>query len=277
MTVKFTMLFNYASNTSVPSATPKRTAGWSESWYHDTNDIGFALDLARNGNFTFGPLLPTRASNLAAGCSIVGQRVQVINPRGPSQTFAFGYPGSAADPQDIPQVALLTKVPSIGSPNVRLNVLRGLRDGVVVEGEFKPSTADLVSLANYFDALGAWRFRGRDLTLPAYPIVFITSGGGVQLTVPHALAAGDMIRVMHTMQSGGSQFGGVFKVEAVGPSSSQLSIMNWTGGATTGGTIRKEAIGYPLVDSNNVSISRIITRRVGRPFVGYRGRRSARR
>jgi hypothetical protein len=279
MAVKLTMLFTAASNVSNPTATPRRIGGWSESWYQPGNDIPAAIALAQKG--TAGGvanrvgIFAARAALLGLGASLVGFRVQTVDPVGPSQSGILNFPGEASVKQDIPQMALLFKIGS-DRANFRRLIIRGIPDMYVVEGEFVNSGTNPLQITQFLSSLNDWYFRGRDLSQVAPRILTIAADGTVQTETPHASQPLDMVRVLRTKNSNDDLVGGRFQVNTIGPGSNTLKLTGWTGGTTTGGTIRKDAIVYPRCVITLNEDKRIVTRRVGRAPNQYRGRQSNR-
>ncbi len=280
MRFKFTMLFQLATNISDPTATARRLGGWSESWYFEGPSAqslyAAAFGTALGGGATQLGLCGVRSLLLPFGGAIVGQRIQQLEPLGPSQSLSANFPGSAAA-ADVPQMALLCTIPGLTVSNTRRAILRGMPDIRVVEGEYSPSQAYAAFLAAFFEQLGNWRFRGLDLSQPSIPIINISAAGVVQLGgLSAGFAVNDKVKILRAVDGVNEPVGGIFMVGAI-PSATQITLIAWTAGACTGGSCRKHAVIYPLVDSANCKVGRIITRRVGRPFTQYRGRRSRRR
>lgn len=281
MPVKCTMLFQLATNLDFPSLPSRRLAGWSESWYFPGSSIPSAIQFT-NGIGPFGPialqgLCPARAALLPPGAAIVGQRFQVVSPTGPSQTLGQIFPGSEGEAADIPQQALLITVPSTNANNIRRSTLRGIPDARVVEGEFQNTPSFNGALNTFFNTLGNFLFRGRDLSQSTVNIVSISPLGVVTCEANIPFLVNDMVRVLRTRTADGDLVGGRFQVASVGPGSNVFTLLAWTPPeATTGGRVRKDAIVYVAIDSTRIAVNRCVTRRVGRPFTQYRGRRSRR-
>src|SRR5262245_22184659 len=280
MLFKFTMLFQHTTATTLTNAVPNRLGGFSESWYFQGNsaqDLYAAAGLtAPAPGATLPDLMSARAGFLPNSSFIVGARVQQLDPLGPSQPFAKQFPGQFALDQDIPQMALLCTVPGLNVKNIRRTILRALPDGDVLQGEWVPRSVTRQAVLRFFSALGAWRFRGLDLAAVNVPIITILTDGTVTLGGASAgFAINDKVKVLRTRDATDDVIGGIFTVTAI-PGATSLKIANWTAGACTGGSIRKHAFVYPLVDVANSSIGRVVTKRVGRPFTAYRGRRSRR-
>ncbi len=281
MRFKFTMLMQLATNVSDPNATARRLGGWSESWYANVASVQDLYNLAFQGQaagFAFlGALVPTRAGMLPNGAAIVGQRVQQIDPVGPSQSLSRLFPGTAGIAADIPQMALLTTTPGFGVKNIRRTILRGVPDARVIEGEYVPAGDFTRNLNQFFGVLGNWQFRGVDLSQPTIQIITIAADGTIQLAgLSAGFAVNDTVKVLRSVDQFNTTVAGKFVIQAI-PSATSIQVRNWTAGVCTGGSVRKHAIIYAQVDSANCAVGRIVTKRVGRPFTQFRGRRSKRR
>lgn len=281
MPVKCTALFQLATNVDFPNNAARRIAGWSESWYYPGNSIPNAITIFAGQNLVLGLSIPGwclyRAALLPGGASIIGQRYQVVNPTGPSQTVGAVFPGSEGEPADIPQQALLIYCPALGSNNVRRSTLRGIPDARVIEGEYTPSQAFSTAVTSFFAFLSNFQFRARDLSQPTFTILNITTLGVVTTEAPNTITAGQMVRVLRTRTADGDLVGGRFQVSGTGPGNTVFTLNGWTPAeATTGGRVRVDAIAFPFINGGACVLGRTVTRRVGRPFTVYRGRRSKR-
>jgi hypothetical protein len=279
MAIKFTMLIQDATAISSPNAPVHRIGGFSESWYFPGTNIQAALTAAFQGapNVAGPGLCIARAGLLPVGSGIIGQRVQVVDPPGLSQSLSMNFPGSSGNPTNAPQVSLLCKVPGLGVRNIRRVVLRALPQINVAEGEYSPTYGFQNALLLYASQLQSWLFRGRDLAQPTNNVLTISTVGIVTTQLGVTYAPLDMVRISKSRDSGSNLRGGLFQIASVGPGPNVFTLLNWPYGSTTGGSVRKNAIVYPMVDSANFTVGRVITRRVGRPFVAFRGRRSRKR
>jgi hypothetical protein len=281
MAVKCTALFQLATNVDFPNNPTRRLAGWSESWYFAGSSIQNAQSLFQGINLVGGIGIPgwcsLRAAMLPGGAAIVGQRYQVVNPTGPSQVTGQLFPGSSGATADIPQQAILIYVPALGANNIRRSTLRGIPDPIIVEGETAFTPAFTTALSSFFSFLQNFQFRARDLSQPTFTILNITAAGVVTCETPHTLQVGQMVRILRTRTADGDLIGGRFQVSAIGPGNTVFTLLNWTPAeATTGGKVRVDAIVFVPVNPAGCVAGRAVTRRVGRPFTQYRGRRSRR-
>lgn len=288
-TWKATMFLQHASNVSSPNAAAHRTGGWSESWYSGAASlqallanlgIGAAPPTQIGGAVlpTIG-LLPARAALLPLGSTIVGARVQQIVPLAGAQSLSALFPGNPNWEADVPQMALLCRMPGLNVANIRRFTLRALPDQFVTEGEFTFGTIFATAVQNFFQSLANFQFRGRDLSQPTVKIVNITSGATFIVTCETAFAptVNSFVRILKTRDSTGNLRGGRFQVLTVGPGNNVFTIGLWPFGNTTGGSARVDGIVFPTCDAQNAATGRVVTRRVGRPFVQYRGRRARKR
>lgn len=276
---KLTTLFQHLSGASTPNLPIHRTGGWSESLYNTGNA---AIDIINNASGINTPQLanlwPCRAQLLPLGSAIVGYRIQAVSPPGPAQSGVMNLPGTAANLADIPQMALLLKCPAVGTNNIRRVKLKGIPDSMIVEGEYQPSAAYNTLMNNFITSLTGWQFRARDLSQAS--IRLVSCSGPEPFTffseVPPTFVVNDFVRIMRMLDLSKNLRGGRFQVLSVGPGNT-FTVRGWPYGNCTFGSARKDAVIYPVIATSQTSVSRVVTARVGRPFVGYRGRRSKRR
>lgn len=285
-TYKLSTLFSLTTAISNPGNPLHRSAGWSETIYGNFASVQALLaEAARQGPaqgnfgsaFTPGGLWLSRASLLPKGGVIIGYRIQQVDVPGPSQTGALSYAGDFAQETDQPQNALLIRSPGIGVNNIRRFTLRCIPDNQMSEGEYQPQSNYAGLMANYISQLGNWAFRAKVFPAAKVKIINITAAGVATLEAVPTFVPNQMIKVTKSRDSGGNLRSGRYIISTVGPATT-VTLIAWQWGATTGGTMSGDAvIQYPAIDPVNTQISRAVVRKVGRPFVGYRGRRSKRR
>lgn len=260
---KCTAMFQLTT-TSSESSFGARTAGWSESYYTDTTNPV----IVRND---FELLCGRRAALLPESGAIVGQRYNQVGPVGPSHTSGVILPGVKQSNCDIPQMAALCRAFASNTNNVRNLILRGVPDARVVDGEFQPSQQWIAAFGSFTSTLAnkGYKFRGRDLSQTLFPIMQISNAGVMQLEVNGNYVVGDYVRVLRTVNRNDRKIGGRFRISIV-TDPTHYVLQNWTGGDTVRGQVRKDAIVNPSFGT--VSLQRIITRKVGRPFGQYVGR-----
>lgn len=279
MIVKVSILMQATTALSRPNFPLHRVGGWSESYYYDGpggSDL-FARVTGQGLRRGSTSLCAARARLLAGGAAIVGQRYQFVNPVGRTQTGAEAFPGFAGVLNDIPQMALLCKIATVNGLKQRLLILRGIPDAVVVEGEYSPAPIYEQALDMFFRVLAAFSMKQNTAGGPVL-INNIDVNGLVTLRNPRSttLEVGMIIIVTESQPAAGRPVSGPFVVESLGPGNNQFKLTGWPYGVSTGGTAARRLYAYPTFDYNSASVSRIISRKVGRPFVGYVGRHSSR-
>jgi len=265
-----TMVFSLSTNISNATSPDRRIGGWTESVYD--NLVSFDATAITN----FLKLCQLRAALLPTGARIKGQRYELIDPPGQATTRSVNFPGPAGVPCDVPQMALLVSCPGKNVINVRNYEIRGIPDGQVVEGEYAKVAPFPTKLRAFLNFLSNFNFRGLDLSQTAYPLVKIAADGTYTTTIPNTLAAGQMVKVLRTLDSTGKKRGGVFQVTGLeGPP--RLALLDWPYGATTKGKIRVNGIVYPEFNGPLATPNQVVVRKVGKVSGQYRGRRSAKR
>jgi len=262
MLTKCTMLFSLATNTDGGSQ-GNRVAGWSESWY------SFETDFTRLKS-DFRSFCWARAGLLSNGGAIVGQRFTQIDPKARAISLADRYPGNAGA-CDVPQMALFTVLPSQGQPNGKRLTLRGIPDGYVDEGEFRPPPTWAGRWLAFRSAANIWRFKAKNLTNPKVDIVSVDLVGNFTLADDFTYAKGQYVDVSRLKVSGGTLEGTFNVIENNGPRTGKLA--NYANTSLgVGGTIQLNEVTYPLVDGSAEPGLTVVVRKVGRPFGQYRGR-----
>lgn len=267
---KYTMIFNYLSGSGNPGDLNLK-GGFSESVYRPT-----ATDADLNA---FKALARIRARMLPLRAYISGLRRQRVDPSGPGNTVSVNYPGGAGGgnwASDIPQMALLLRVNGVDVTNVRSMRLRAIPDDMVTLGEFKPEPLFRTFLLAYLTALGGWRFRGSDLTQPEIALTSIAADGTYTAAADITPTVNGYVKIKNTVSDDGFDYNGRYKVRSV-TSNRVGRLFKWNGGDVLQGTISLVVPVYPVIAGNADSISRMVAAKVGRPSLGYRGRRSRRR
>lgn len=277
MPIKMTQFLQIVTNSNGAFGPLQRIGGWSEGWYYPGLSIQGAIDAYTTEINGLPALGAARGALLPQGGTIVGQRFQQVNPTGPSQSTAFRFSGEFAQLSDQPQAALLLRVKALNANNVRLHIIRGIPDGQINAGEYFPTAGYTTALNRYISSLGNWLFRGRDLSIQPTTIFTVSSAGLVTTEAPHGLVVNDLVLIQKTLDEDGLFVSGRFMVSTVGPGTNAFTVTNWTAGVTTGGRVRKDGVVFPSVNPGQVTVSRSVVKKVGRPFVQYRGRASRRR
>ncbi len=267
---KLTMVFNYLSG-QTGGGDLNLKGGWTESIYWNQ----FVDATLRS----FKTLCQFRANMLPVNSYISGIRVQQVDPTGSSQTFAVNYPGGGGalvSTADIPQMALLVRARGQGVPNVRSMRLSAIPDTNVQRGEYKPAFAYDAIVQAFLSNLAGWRFRATDITQPQILLLSVAADGTYTSAADIVAPVGSWITIRDSLDSQQQRWGGRFRVKVA--TSLRAGILDrWPGATTLGGTIRLSPYIYPVIVVTPDDISRIVVRKVGRPSLGYRGRRSRRR
>jgi len=274
MPQRVTFLFQITTTPQNRSDAAPHTGGWSESWWSNT-----PVDLG--GSFVQG-LAQGRARLLPAQGSIVGVRSAIYTLSGNkllpggSSTGKLQYPGSASRPTDLPQVALEMTGSTAGQPNASRFTLRGMPDEIMVGGEYQPDSAFRGAVTAFCNRLvtAGWSFVGRDLSKPSANILSI-AGGVMTLDASIGAAAGDYVRMRRVYDDDVNPVKGAYRVTLVAGAGTVLTLANMDATVSVAnGSARVDEI--KLFAFSEVSPSRAVVRKVGRPFAGYRGRQSKR-
>jgi hypothetical protein len=291
MAIKVVILFQQVTNivpvgVSPPAGAPNigytprsHIAGWTESVIWPSDDVAGLLTALRTGvNQQLG-LLAARAAFLPQGADIVGVRLYQ-GGAGRGQSYAFGFPGATGNPEDIPQMALLMK----GGPQTvavtRRWTVRGFPDNLISLGEFLPTSLYANAIQAYFGALGNFGFYAFDPTVAKFNVLNVTTAGVVTINGAFPPFANNAVVTLNqTVDSGGVRRSYTGAVSALDPTNNKLTLANpaWPWGTTTGGKIAAKVKAVFLFSPQNCAVVRAVTRRVGRPFEQYRGRRSKKR
>jgi hypothetical protein len=274
MPYRYDMLFQLTTAPTQATKAIAHTAGWSESHWRQTLLAQDSPALTR--------LLRSRASCLPKQGAMIGLRIGNFTIAGnrllPGQTSIrkFLKPGPATFNCDVPQMALELGGATSGLNSSKFSV-RGMPDNQVVNGEYAPQDAWDQYLQEYMNALTAdgWQMIGRVLSNPTYAINGISTTGVCTLKVLVPFVNGTQIRLLRVRDENGFPISGVFNASQVAGSTFVLD--NWVQGTVVKGTgsVRVDAI--DLFTFTDMEVSRVVTRKVGRPFEQYRGKRSKRR
>jgi hypothetical protein len=291
MAIKVVMLIQLTTDTPVssgnaPAAAPSigyaprvHLAGWSESLWWDSNDVTSLIRALKTGYGRLPPLGPSRAALLGNSAQVIGARLYA-GGAGKGQSIAFSFPGNASSNVNQPQSAILVVAAPTASAVSRRFTLRGVPGSQESAGEFNPSVAYAKAVSDYFQALGNFSFLANDYTVTQFKILNVSLTGVVTINGAFpTFAINDIVTVKNTLDSGQVRRNYTGQVTALDPTHNMLTLSNptWPWGATTGGMIWKPSKVLYLINPANCSVTRIVTRKVGRPFEQYRGRRSKRR
>jgi hypothetical protein len=273
MPVRYSLLFSYASTPNVGTPAATRTGGWSESyWLADDAPNPTAVAALRSA----------RRLLLPSSCVIDGYRQQlftlvngVYSPGGAS-TVLGALVGNQSYTADVPQMALQLNASSNIYTNTRKFSIRGIPDVCVAGGEANFSAGYKGLLTSFFNAISSnvFGYPGRDLTQPVQGIAGV-AGNVLTLDGAAAFGVNDWAELIKCRTLEGVPVTGKFKVTAVaGATVTLLDFPNISGLVPTSKITRLVQRFNPM---QTIDYSRIVVRKIGRPFVQYRGRRSKRR
>lgn len=278
-TYKATMLLEIATNRS-GAATPSvsRVAGWSESWYIEdvTSDEAQAYLLGPSPPGGVG-LCQARAGLLPSSGRIVGSRLQLTGTKAPSSTYGRTFPGTSGKSTDTPFMALLCATLAVGGVKARRFTLRGIPDVVVTDGEYAPDGTFATALNLFFNQLGNFSFKGQDTAAPSFPINTIDGTGLLTTNAANTIAVNDMVKVTGALDATNVRRSGTYKVTNVMPLTFGVQLQGWPFGLCSGGNVQLASVAFSRVNRATCEPLRVSSRKVGRPFTGYRGRRSKRK
>lgn len=259
--LKCTFLYNQTS----PAG---RAAGWSETWYLD--------DTVPNAFTSCDSLAKKRVAMLTGKAAVTNVRIQVLGSK--AQIFSLLYPGAYGPDNDIPQMALECSIGNPAVPNVKRFQLRGLPDGIALNGDYQPTGAFTAGLNQWVAQLqgGRFRFKCKDASVPPVQVVAVDANGTFHLSGPMVFAVGNYIQFIRMKNTAGGNVSGTYYVSVKTDAQTGV-ILGWGGTVVNlSGTARLAASSFPIVDRTTFSADRLTTRKVGRPFFLYRGRVSRR-
>lgn len=277
MPTRITFLFDQTTEPTDRVRASPHSGGWSESWW-----TSIAGGFTKSTNDL---LMSKRALLLPEAASIIGLRVSDYNlvgntlvPAG-SSTQSNRFPGVIGEPCDLPQVALELSGRAAGFPNGNHLALRGIPDGVMVNGEYQPDGTFRASMAEYLRVvlINGIGFVGRDLAQPRHAVISI--GGGLVRVGPGAGFNEDDYVIFNSVRDdAGKTVKGRYLVTApVAPPGNSYAVQGLQGRTVSvaNGTVRKDIAKF--FQYGSLVVSRAVVRKVGRPFESYRGRQSRRR
>lgn len=268
---KCTMFIKLTTNLQEPNAAEHRTGGWSESFYTPDCTVAEAKDKLLDS----AGLCTRRADLLPQGAVIYGQRWTDMQT-GASFSQNIQFPGSSSLTNDVPQLSLRYNMTALNGLNKRQITLRGVPDSLIVGGEYQPTTRyqNAITAFNYCLYL-RFVFRGKDKAQASKQIVDVTADGLVTLAVVAGYNVGDLIKIDTRRTADNKKVSGLGFVKTTGPAATQFTIQNWTFGACSNGSAKRDEIAYFQIDNTAWGTPLACVRKVGRPTDQYRGRVSA--
>jgi hypothetical protein len=274
MPTRMQLLFDVTTDPTNKTAASSHSGGWSEGFWFST-PLSNAPTLA-------GLLGALRSVLLGQEITIVGWRVENFTfsgnrliPGGAS-SGVLNLPGAAL-PIASPQICLSCNGQASGVPNNNRFTLRGIPNAVVANGEYQPLPSYSTALTNYFAALtvGSIGFVGRNKAGSNARVMSVTAGGVVTLNSAIGGVPGtDFLRLNRVYADNGLPIKGSYLITNIaGGTQYTLAGLIPPGPRTTpSGTARVDSIQF--FSYGSIVPGRLGVKKIGRPFQGYRGRRS---
>jgi hypothetical protein len=279
MPVRTTLLFAVTTDPGDRASASPHSGGWSESFYIPGNTF--------QGQQFFSNWATARAQLLAGECSIIGYRQQLVTISknrllpGGSAAGTLNVPGVFGSDLNAPQDSLMVNFTLAGQPQQVRHKLPGIPDSQVSNGEYQPAAVFKGNVTKYMNLIISDVFAGiaRDLTQPDARVKSLAAGVLTTMTATGA-AAGDFIRLRRVKDDNGNPVEGTFLVQQVvnnADTTVSYTLVAAPNQTVTkpNGTARHDLL--VLANITNGVPNRLVIRKVGRPFVQYRGRRSKRR
>lgn len=280
MATKIVILFSQTttrpeSQPAVNFAGKQRTGGWSESFY-GPDSIESVITLLKGpaapGQF---PVLQARANLLGNSASIVGVRLYQ-GGAGKGQLLNLAYNGNNGA-SDQPGLSVLFSATSNTTGQSRRWLTCGWADSDCEGGEWTPDPDTVNRVQQYFAAIGGagWLAQTNNSQVNIFSIA---ANGAVTTLAPVAFAVGNVVTIKNTtLTATGQRVGGKYVVSAIGPLNTNFTIAGWPTFASTGGTAGIVGAAFQAFSGCTLSAVRTTFRKIGRPFDGYRGKKSRRR
>jgi len=272
MPTKCSLLFDVTTSPKNRTVSSAHSGGWSESHWDSSSSVPLAAITA---------LAQRRAQILSPLASVIGYRTEVFTissnkllPGGTS-SGRFQYPGTGGSGLNVPQDALQISLPAVAATNVSRSSLRGMADDVIDQGEYTPTVAFANAMQAFLNELfnSNWGFIGRVKSNPVARVQKITDLGVVTLSANIGGAANtDYLRLNRVYDNQGFPVKGSFLITNI--AGNVYTLAGYTGQVVDApsGTARIDAVNW--FGYGHGSVSRAVSRKVGRPFEQYRGRRS---
>lgn len=281
MAIKVVMIFEAVTGGGPLTGQRQRIAGWTESLWWPSDDAAALRNAMEVGIPGTQCMLQSRAFLLPPSASIQGYRFHVVGSNGRAQLRQVVYPGAyAGTTQDLPTVSALCTGFNSTSGKIRRWTIRGLPDEICVNGELVPWFMSTPEWTRYADAMAVFAFRVSALTTLTGQNVFVTDAGVVTLTGASPFANGTQVQLRGARGPANQPISYDGVIVGVGPANTQFTVNNWAnqiGVQAVGGTFTAKVDGYVTFDAGTIEAVKAVSRKVGRPFDLFRGRRSVAR
>lgn len=290
MPVKLTLLISVTTDPTNRAAAAAHSGGWSESFYWQQNTF------LQQGDFQLWA--NARATLLAAECSVTGYRQQNFTIQGNRLLPGGGATGVVLAPGTMganvgpPQSSLMVSFTITGQPQSVRHKLAGLPESMISNGEYQPTPAFAANVTKYISFVtgntqnSPFKAAGitRDLTQPSCQVSSIVPGADNTAVIttlsPTGTAVGGFIRLHRVKDTAGDPVIGVWPVTVVTPGAGTMVAYTVTGYLTAQAVTKPNGLARnDLLVVNSLAggtPNRLVVRKIGRPFVQYRGRRSKR-
>lgn len=274
--IRQTLLMALTTDPQNRAVAAPHSGGWSESFY-----------IAGTTPLPLTPLLVlanARAALLATECTIVGYRSQLVTIAGnrllPGGTGggSLNVPGGTGNSIGAVQSALMVNLQLNGQPTTVRHRLAGMPDNNVVFGEYGGNNPYPGGLTKWFTVLQTYGAGGivRDITGNPEARVVSLAGGILTTQSTTGAAVNDFIILRRVRDENGLPVIGSYMVTAIANvgGTFQYTLQNPPAQTVVkpNGTCRKDALTFAAYAS--YTVGRVVSRKIGRPFQQYRGRRS---
>lgn len=278
MAIKVVMIFEAVTGGGPATGQRQRIAGWTESLWWPSDDVAAMRTAMETSIPGTQCMLQSRAFLLPPSASIQGYRFHVVGSSGRAQLRQVVFPGAyAGTTQDLPTVAALCTGFNSSLGKTRRWTIRGLPDEICVNGELVPWLAATPEWTRYRDAMAVFAFRVAEATSLTATNVIVDATGLANLAGASPFAIGQFVQLRGARGPSNNAISYNGTIVGVGPANTQITLNNWAnqiGTTAAGGTFTAKIDGYATFDAGTIELVKAVTRKVGRPFDLFRGRRS---
>lgn len=271
---RVSLLFSVTTQAANAGVAVPHSGGWSESHWVNTPANVTLADIEA--------LAQPRANLLSSLASITGYRIQTFTlvgnkmiPEG-SRSGRILIPGGSQAGLNMPQDGLSIFMTAAGAVNVSRQVLRGMPDDYIVNGEYSPNVGYSSRVRTYINALinQAWKFVGRDRSVPNARVLAIANGVVTLAGNVGGVANTSFLRLNRVFDANNRPVKGTFLITAIAGNLYTVSGLGTTSVTVPSGTARIDQLAVFQYGAGTVG--RTVVRKIGRPFEQYRGRASRR-
>ena len=275
LNTKVNLIFQFATTPSDNAIATVRTGGFSEGfWMPGTVSPGEAT--LQTWVQTRALLLPNSCSIKAIRCGIYDLQGDKLIPQG-SASAAVNSPGQLRFTINDAQAALLVSWNATNVSNTSRTMLRCWPDELAIGGEVaNPAGVFAIYWSQYrqFIVGNNFGFIGRDQNAPSGKIQTLTAGVVVLDALPAQMQVGSVVRFKKCYDNNGLPVKGKYIISAINATNKSVTLANPPTQTVVlpSGQLRIDQLAY--FDISAGTFDRLVSRKVGRPLFGYRGRRS---